>query len=629
MRSFGFTLILGLLAVLVCGLASWQWVQGNFDSVFGAPPVAVGQRIYSSFTPAEVKHIQVSQNGVNNTFELGPNGWQGVLPWRDRMDSRAAVSIIQFTLNLRVEDFAKVSEIDGREAGLKESGITIRLEDADHRPLVKYKLGRQTPWLATVADAENPVPTVFIQPRDSGHKRYIYACAGDIAPLFRDGLKFLRDHRPFYFNPTALKTIRIRAEQGELTLGRETRDSPWRLTKPLNLATDPKAIKALLEGLYELRAAKISDRASVTLPAIGILAKSSQISVMSFDSEIETTLEIFPPETPESSEVRAMVSDRPDTVFDLPLSPSPNVVSLADLPLAVNDLRDTALTNLNIKSLRGVLIQPSTGAEILIARTPPQPWMATIEGQSQEANDDRLFSLLKTATEGRVIEFMTDAATDFAPWGLDRPFLKLRFLGQENQALELAFGIDGKGGYFVNRLGTPTVMRVDPALIASIPVRPYEWRPSRLWSIDRVNLVAIRRQTGTDPPLTLLYDFASEEWTANSNSEDLTPSLDPARATALLASLEGLKVTRWLSPDDSSATTALRNPSLVCMVLERETDETGEVNGRTIKREVLLAPASAAPNPGFYYGRLGADAHPFMLDRDTYRKLAANLLEKE
>ena len=37
MRSLGFTLILALLAIFVSGLAGWQWVQGNFDSVFGAP----------------------------------------------------------------------------------------------------------------------------------------------------------------------------------------------------------------------------------------------------------------------------------------------------------------------------------------------------------------------------------------------------------------------------------------------------------------------------------------------------------------------------------------------------------------------------------------------------------------
>src|SRR6478735_6679147 len=157
MRSLGFTLILALLAILASGLAGWQWTQGNFDSVFGAPPTPVGKRIYDDFAPAEVKFIRVAQAGVSNQFELGPDGWQCVAPWKDRMDPRAAVEIINFTLGMRVEDAAPIDEID------------------------------------------QPVPTVFVLPRDPDHRHYIYSCTGDITPLFRDGLKYLRDYRPLYF----------------------------------------------------------------------------------------------------------------------------------------------------------------------------------------------------------------------------------------------------------------------------------------------------------------------------------------------------------------------------------------------------------------------------------------------
>ena len=625
MRSLGSTILLAFAAAFLSFLSVWQFQQGNFDKVFGAPPTAVGQRLYDSFTPDEVKHIRVSGVGGNATFSLTENGWQASSPWQDRMDPRAALGIINFTLGMRVEDLAEAEKSDPAKYGLGDTAVRIRLEGADRRPLANYKLGRVSPWKAEVEGLDQPVPTVFIHPRDRHHRKHVYLCTGDINPLFKDGLKFLRDHRPFYFNPVTLQKIRIRSQQGDLTLGRETPQSPWRIVKPLDLPTDPAAVKTLLEGLYELQAIRVSERAAAASPATDSAVKPAQIAINSFGSEEETTLEIFPPETPDAHEVPATVSDRPGALFALPLKPETGLVSLADLPLAINDLRDPVLTRLNIGSLRAISIQPATGREILITREPPQPWMAVIDGTTREASEGNLFSLLKAVTTSRATGFESDAATDFTPWGLDRPILTLRFLNQDNQALELRFGIDGKGGYFVNRLGTPTVMRVDETLINSIAVRPYEWRHERLWSVDRVNLVGVERREGLNAPLVLRYHFINESWQASRDGHDISANLDAARANYMLSVLEGLKVSRWLSATDEQAAAALANPSLVLTVIEKTIDEEGDFSG-LMQRVLSLAPAGG-PHAGLYYGRLQSENHPFLLDAETYGKLAADLLE--
>lgn len=627
MRSLGSTFVVALVAAALCALAGWQWRQGNFDTLFGAPPTPVGQRLYDAFPPGAVKHIRIANSGTSATFSLREGGWQTVTPWADRMDPRAAVGLIHFTLGLRVEDFAADDKIDPLKAGLKDSAISIRLEDANHLPLAKYKLGRVTPWKAEVDGFEQPVPTVFVQPRDKNHNRHIYSCTGDMTLWFKDGLKLLRDHRPFYFNPVSLRKIRIRAQQGDLTLGRESPQSPWRIVKPLDLPTDPAAMKSLLEGLYELRAVKVADRAAITLPANDNAVKTGQIALVAFNSDTETLLEIFPPETPDAHEVKATVSDRPNTVFDLPVKPEPGLISLADLPLAVNDLRDPTLTHLNIQSLRGISIKPATGPEIVVSRNPPQPWMVEIDGTSSEANEENLYALLKALTTSRTIGFVSDAATDFAPWGLHHPFLSLRMLGVDNQGLELRFGMDTKGRYFVNRLGTPSVMRVDESLVATIAVRPYEWRHSRLWSLDRVNLIAIERKPAAAPPLLLKYKFIEESWQAESNGQDRSDALDPARANFMLSVLEGLKVARWLAPADAAAATALTNPSLSLSVIEKTVNDEGDFAG-LVTRKLTFAPAATGPNPGFYYGRLNTETHPFLISREIYQKLAAEVFEK-
>ncbi len=629
MRSILFTLLLCLAAAAAVALAAWRWAGNDFESVLGAPATLPGQQLFTNFKADEVKFIEVSQNGIVAKFSLGPQGWQADIPWSDRMDPRAAGAIIGFTLGMKVEDFANTGEMDLNKAGLAETGTNIKLLDSRRERLAKYRLGRRTPWLAPPElDNGEPVPTVFILVREGERENQVYTCTGDITPLFKDGLKFLRDHRPFYFNPVALQKIRIRSAEGEFTLGREAPNQPWRLIKPLDLATDVEAVKSLISGIFELQALKLTDRATLTVPSKGPTTSTIEIAISSFGSDTETILEIAPPEGPESSSALANVSDRPETIFELPLKPGQGMVSLANLSLTLNELRDSNLTNLNIASLRAIAIQPATGQEILISRTPPQPWMATIDGVSQEANEERLFALLKAVTEARASGFETDAATDFTPWGLDRPFLKLKFLGLDNQVLELAFGLDSRGDYFVNRTGTPSIMQVDPALVSSIAVRPYEWRSSRLWSVDRNQLFAITISQNAQEPLVLKYDFNEDSWAAAQAGRDITAALDPARATYLLGILEGLKITRWLAPDDDAANNALVAPVLSFTIVEKASDDFGAATGELITRTVHLAPNVLIGKPNFYYGRVDSEANPFLLDLETFEKLSTDLMDR-
>ncbi len=108
MRSLGFTFLLMLAAVVFCGMAAWQWNRGNFDSLLGTPPTPVGGLVYSSFTPDQVKHIQITLEHTGASFSLLEDGWQASSPWNDRMDPRSAVELIYFTLGMRVEDFLPV-----------------------------------------------------------------------------------------------------------------------------------------------------------------------------------------------------------------------------------------------------------------------------------------------------------------------------------------------------------------------------------------------------------------------------------------------------------------------------------------------------------------------------------------
>ena len=630
LRSFIFTILLLTVTAILGALAVLQMRAGSLERLLGSPPVELGERIYPDFQPENVARIRVRSGETEAVFVKTPGGWIATTPWQDRMDYRATLAILTLANTTLAVDRVEREKLDPDAAGLSVNSTEITCQDASGETLAHFRLGRRTPLLH-LTESENPqslpetLPTTYLLPLERGRKSHVYAATGDLAPLFKDGFRKLRDHRPLQFNPLALGKIRIRTGEGELTLGRTDASAPWRIIKPLDLATDPATVKTLLEGLFELQATKISERSDVTLPAITASAKSNQIAITHFGSEEETVLDILPTETPEAREALATVSDRPEAVFTLPLKAEEEIVSIADLPLTVNDLRDPTLTNLNIASVRGIAIETATTPTVLISREPSRPWTATINGKEQTANEQRLFDLLMAVTSTRALSFETDAAPeDLSPWGLHRPVLTLVFLAENNQTLSISFGLDRRGGLFAKRKTSPTIMRIDNSFLTKIAVNAHDWRHARLWSFYKVDLTTLVRTQDGSPPLELAYDDRDTSWKATRAGNDVTADLDPLRANFILTTLENLAVARWLAPNDEAAAKALEKPTLTFTATENTVDDFGEDSG-TKTRTLTLA---TDPKANLIYGKLSTDPSPFTLDAETFLKLSIPPLDE-
>jgi hypothetical protein len=323
----------------------------------------------------------------------------------------------------------------------------------------------------------------------------------------------------------------------------------------------------------------------------------------------------------------ATVNDRPCVVFELPLAAGAGGITLSGLPLSLDELRDPTLARIDVGTLQSVAIRPATSREILLTRDPARPWMATIGGRVGEANERNLYSLLKAVTEARAESFESDAATDFVPWGLDRPILTLAFVHRDGRSLDIRFGIDGRGRLFANPVGSPTVMSIDVKFLESIAISAHEWRHERPWSIDRVNLIALERSIDSGASVSLEYQFLTEEWRLAAPVPDRPDAtVDRARADFVLAALENLRVARWLAPGDAVALSALAAPSMVFRIREKSLSDSGEFAG-FVDRALTLAPAAPGRDPEFHYGIIVGDPQPFLIDRDAWRKLSTLVLE--
>ena len=221
----------------------------------------------------------------------------------------------------------------------------------------------------------------------------------------------------------------------------------------------------------------------------------------------------------------------------------------------------------------------------------------------------------------------TDFIATLSPCHLATKTLTIGLLGEEKQTITLDFGMDGRGGMFVNRRGTATVRRIDPSLLADVSIQPHEWRHARPWSVSKVDMKSLERQVRQESPLILPYDFIEETWKAQLDGQDVSPRLDPAKANHLLDALVDLNVTRWLAVGDAEATTALATPLLSLTITERVPDEFGDTKGEN-RRTLTLSPVPGEGTPSSFFGQITGEPHPFVLDRDLFRKLAVDPLEK-
>jgi hypothetical protein len=640
MRSIPFTLLLLLITAGLALTAALRLSEGSLNRLFGPPATAIGENLYR-FDTKDIYRIRLSGNGVHADCVFEKGTWRMNKPWQDRMDPRAADLILQFTLGTRVEDIIPEGKIDTKKAGLTDGTIGVSIEDRRGQVLARYLLGRRTQWIHRDEETGEENPTVFIQPHDDGRKGFTYACTGDIHPLFKDGLRHLRDHHPFLFNPLILESIRIQGSEGEVLLSRNDEKSPWRITKPLELRTDPAAVKKLIEDLFKLRALKVTERAEVTLPADEATGRQ-RIAIRHFNEPEEVILEILPPATPEADTVFATISNRPGTVFELPLKPiapaltdeaapdaqpapvDEGLVSLAGLPDTINELRNPMLTNIDVESLQGILISPSTSPEIFVAREKGQAWQYRNGNRMEPLNELALFRLLKALTQTKVAGFPSDAAVNLTPYGLDRPSLKLTFVSFGTDRIELIFGQARDGTWHAMRVGTPKVMKLDDEFIREISTHLWQWRHPSIWSIPAVDLAGFIRTMEARPPLEIGYSLVADSWSARENGIDRSSELATDRANRLVTLLVDLDGETWLAPDDAAAREALAKPALTFSLSVRTFDAQGNETGFT-QRVLQLAPASDRPDNLVFYGRVDQDPHAFVIGTETVRRLAVDL----
>lgn len=638
MRSAFTTLLLAALALLLGGLAVVQFKEQDLTSIFGAPPRQVGETLFSFDEHSPARLTLSNSLGEVAEFHKKAGQWFMISPTPDRADYRHLQSLVFATRHLLIEEAIPADQLSRSEAGLETGHYELKIVDRAGHDVAHYKLGRRTPWHHLAGKNGELSETFFIEPIGEFEDGNVYVCAGANARVLLDlGVPILRDHRPFLFNATELASIDIHHKNGDVLVSRQDLQSPWRITKPLDLRTDPESVARLVRGLYETQALKIHDPGAVTIPPRKSNRAFIEISLHFFDRDgtiipTPTTLQVEAPVTEDADTAYAKVSGR-TAIFELPLKPANGHLSLAELPVTVNDLRSRTLLSRPPSSLQSATINADSLHAPLVLSLGKDPgtdkprWIITRNGIPEPANESTVFRLFTALTINKVLGFASDAPADLAPFGLDPPAKSVVLHHSDDQRIQLDLGQTPDGKYYALRHGEAGVVEIDSRTFDYIEIQASAWRDSLLWSMSIVDLEGFIVERPNQAPLLLNYNFLTELWSAKQDGQDLTILLNKQRANILLDHLENLRVTRWLGPTHPEAATRLEHPLLTFEIAYRVEDDFGDVIG--IHRRLLnLAPISFAPNNRLYYGRLSGDNDYFLINKEAFDHLNVPLITK-
>ncbi len=151
----------------------------------------------------------------------------------------------------------------------------------------------------------------------------------------------------------------------------------------------------------------------------------------------------------------------------------------------------------------------------------------------------------------------------------------------------------GRMAWFGMEEGSNSICRLSTKFTRLLSLRPEKWKSRRVMTFP---ISSVRKLTlgFRQAPLELDYDYIEETWNGRINNEDVTPRVNPHRATNYIRNLLKLKVEQWLEYNDADALSALRNP-VFSVKLELEITDYSDAETSVVEQQSQADSASGSP----------------------------------
>jgi len=267
----------------------------------------------------------------------------------------------------------------------------------------------------------------------------------------------------------------------------------WRITEPLDVPAEAATAKNLVSAIADCELKRDLKEPSSDLSQYGLDKPFVTVTVKVGDKDLPAFM--VGKNTPVGFSTYVQRAD--DKKIQLTSS-----AFRSGMDKKVKDLRDKSIVDFVDGDVQRLELSGEGKQLVLVQKD--DKW--SIEQPAAYAADgSTVRSFLSTLRSMRATDFPDDQPADLAPYGLDKPQLKITlYLGKDNAEKSLLIGKENdKKELFVQRGGQPTVYTVSDWVLRDLNKNPGDFRDKTVLAFDRdkVTAVELKRKDGSHAKL--------------------------------------------------------------------------------------------------------------------------------
>ena len=509
-----------VLAVLLVGLGTFYYVYEIRQAPEREKAATVKDRLWKELEGKDVDEIVVRKGGAE-ALHLKKNGdaWSLVAPVSATADRGAADGLATSLATLRVEREIEANPQKPADFGLAPPAAEVSFKAKGQERTVK--LGAKSPSGVWAYAQEGAKPAVILVPEG------ILSDAQKAPSEYRDKTLLAFDRKD-------VKTVEVRSPTGQVVAAAGLKGADdWQLTAPLASGADRDAIATVLE---KLRSAKIKEFVTDTPKSLAEygLDRPTQITLGVGEEASRTTRTLrFGKAAPDKKAVYAQREGEAGVLLV-------DDALWKAIPTSAVAFRDKSVFAYDRATVERVELESPKGKVTLALQD--GKWRITAP-VALRADESAMSQVLFKARDLRARDFVAEDAKRLAPYGLDKPQIRLSVWekgAKEPKALLLAPGRE-KDRAYATMLGggNAGVTAVDATALQDLARGVTDLRDRSL--AEAFDTKDVTRVTIQRPSVTLTLDrtgSGEEDWQLAAPKKGKTRG---GRVSELLWTLRNLK----------------------------------------------------------------------------------------